>query len=270
MKKIMICTALLLSMFLSACGSSQVSTTNNTESGFLTSEVSQIATPSALISGISTEASSSSGDAIDFEAMRKQIYDEMFVLAIFTYTPDYAKEFARLWEKEHNYQLSESEEDRWCPLVYRIDPFSEKLLTHDDIDKITSGMPFGEVRQLFGNPNYGIMWRVDPDEGNMSNFYGHWYYILDNGELLRISLNGLWEFRKYVGPGTTWPVDLNINYRLNYYVDEVDVLSLQELLQMKEYYMELKGLDHRYDPREEGAWLFDEWPEIFVTKYGLE
>lgn len=61
----------------------------------------------------------------------------------------------------------------------------------------------------------------------------------------------------------------------NFYVDNVEVLTLQELLALSQFYVDVaKDTIEYFDKRETFhnpiLWPFDEWPEIFVTKYGLE
>lgn len=275
MKKTIICLVLLCALLLPAC-----------QSGKDSSKSSVSDQPSAPTSSSTTESDEGSlsdfttpDEPIDFDALRQLIYDEMYMISNVMYTIDYTKEFLVALEAEWGETSSEYQKEHLSPRAITIDPFSERIVPTADVEKITQGMPLGKVMDMFGTPNYMFFWFIDMSNLSDTDLGGHWFYILDTGELLRISCDGRRVFdggasEPKLNPGTAVYHLYPDGYH-EFYVDRIDVLSVEDVLQTKDFYRSKNENtlyacgESRINPRI-NRWPFREWPEIFVTKYGLE
>ena len=215
---------------------------------------------------------------LSFEEQHREtlrlIYDTFPELNVFTRTREYREEYNKHFSEEKGELIAN---DTYFIKTEEIDPFSERLLPMDTPQKIEPGMTYGEIVRLFGIPNHSIMGLKDSNDSHSDAFF-HIFYYLEDGTILRVVLNGVVEFKSFIDEYTTYEyLVCEVNWVHNFYAENCDVLSVQEMLGQKEYYVDLwkkwlnTDLDpYQWDPRGFGSlWHWDDWPEIFVTKYGF-
>ena len=210
----------------------------------------------------------------------QRVYDTMVLFAPLTSTPEFREEYKKHLEEEFGRTLSY---DPICKAIERQDPFSAKLLPVSTPQDIHAGMTNGEIVDRYGIPNYSYIWKEDKTVPE-TNMIDHAFYYLEDGTVLRIVLKGVLVYNDFIDEYTTSNIYIGSTIGLNWYykftVESCDVLSVDELIEQKGYYDDAyrsfwgkEPLESRFDPRDTSypnpVWHWDDWPEIFVTKYGF-
>ena len=206
-----------------------------------------------------SEESAQTPDVFDFAAFERQVYEEIPSIAPFIHTVDIYNEYMKRIKSDPRYtELSPSLTIYGNAL--RIDIFRDPL-TLAAIEAVTVGEASEEIFLKLGYPNFiAHLSDKSPTTACMEKFY-----VLENGTILKMSFDG--EFSQYMWNGETCP-----GGAMNYTLSETKIITFEELLADKAYYEKGSKISKQIDPREGDRvhWPFDDWPEIFVTKYGME
>ena len=301
MKRIYTFIALFLTVFIlfTSCAARQTGVTSDTDHAYtdeLSTEQSSTAGDPAATAATSFETSALSET---HEQVLKRIYDEAPIVSQLSYTMDFRVESIKAYitfllnigtskkeveEKTANKHYEALYEES-MPLVDRIDPFSETMLPVDTPEQIVAGTEYKEILDRYGLPNYRILFPIQKDPNVPYHGYSihdlemDTFWFLEDGSLLRIISDGTAQREDQYIVGTSMKAPW-FNTIWNFTVRSCEVLSLEEFFDLAEYYCSIPEKlslsdtalpSYRYNIHENGEWFEGvPWPEIFVTKYGIE
>ena len=244
---------------LSLCGCAQSG--NETPADRVTKGVEEVSSPTQE-NDVSDLPSKSVSPVFDFTAFERQVYEKIPAIAQFAYTTDYYNEDLRLYIAEGRPVANNSDTYNTFIQSLTIDIFREPLPL-EMIDLVHVGDFSAEVYEKLSYPNFLCRWNQRlGNEIIDERTVLYKFYMLENGMILKLTFFGGFSHKYWNGEIAPGGTQL-------YTLAETKIISPEELLADAELYKDLTGDSKQYDPRDWDEWRHSEWPEIFVTKYGM-